>query len=170
MQFLKNREPLGIRGQILLIGGILLIIAFIPVAILMLVGMAPTIVAGLIDNTKEKVKSLTVGFLNFAGCYPYILLIINAEEKLDKCMELITDPQTIVIIYAAAVLGYLVEWAISGIVASIMVKAGERRLKEIEIEQKELIRRWGKEVTGDYPLDRFGYPINDKVEENPEEN
>ncbi len=168
---MRLKRSMGIRGHILLIGAVLLLIAFIPVGLLLFVGMMPTIVAGLIDKTKERVKSLTVGFLNFAGCYPYILLILNAkEEPLSVSYDLVTDPYVIVVIYGAALLGYLVEWSVSGIVAALLFSTGEKRLVDIKKEQKDLVAKWGKEVTGEYELNKYGFPISDKIETNAEEN
>jgi hypothetical protein len=46
-----------------------------------------------------------------------------------------------------------------------MVQAGTARSGAIKRRQAELIERWGKEVTGEIPTDRHGFPLEESSPE-----
>lgn len=131
---------------------------FPAVSIIMVVGMIPTIVLSIIDRSAGKLKTLTIGIINFAGCTPFMVEIFNKGNAISTAMSYIMQPRTIVVMYFAAGMGYLIDWAMTGIVSSIMVQKAKGRLQEIEKQQKALIDRWGLEVTGTVPLDEYGFP------------
>ena len=76
-------------------------------------------------------------------------------------MGLITDPRTIIVMYSAAGIGYMIDWALSGIIATIMMQRATSRLKAIRERQEEMVVRWGPEVTGELLLDSEGFPLED---------
>lgn len=132
----------------------LLGVMFIPIAVIMIVGMAPTVVAGMIDKSKEKLKAITIGFMNFAGCYPYLLELVARHGNDPKvAFNIILDPLNIVIIYTAAGVGYLIEFGVVKSVAGFLKQSAQKRIEEIAVKQQEMVERWGEEVTGDIPLD-----------------
>lgn len=53
----------------------------------------------------------------------------------------------------------MVDWALSGIVATVLVERAKGRVEAIRKEQDDLVS-WGTEVKGDMPLDAFGFPID----------
>jgi hypothetical protein len=55
--------------------------------------------------------------------------------------------------------GWIIDWATAGMVATIMQQSGVRRLADIKARQAALVERWGPEVTGDLPLDPYGFPV-----------
>lgn len=146
--------------MVLGIGGFFTAIVFLPSTMLLFVGMLPTLVAGVVDRGGKGTKALTVGSMNFAGCCPFLLDLWAKGHNADVVVSIITNPQTIVVIYAAAGIGYLISWAMSGIVGTMMVQRGGGRLRDIERRQKALVSRWGPEVTGDLVLDPYGFPVD----------
>lgn len=146
------------KAQILLIVSMITAVMFSAVSIIMVVGMVPTIVAGVVDRTKGKVRTLTVGAMNFAGCAPFMIEVFKNGNNISTAIAYIMQPRTIVVMYFAAGMGYLIDWAMTGIVSSIMVQKAKNRLKDIQKQQKELVERWGPEVTGTIPLDEYGFP------------
>lgn len=159
-----KRKKLGWRGQIILIFGMIAAVVFLPTTMVLLVGMVPTLVACLADRTAERVRGLTVGSMNMAGCAPFIVDLWTSGHTPDRAVEIAFQPLAIIVMYAAAGLGYLIEWAMSGIVATFLNQKAVRRLSDIEAEQQKLVERWGREVTGEIPLDPYGFPL-----EKPEE-
>ena len=59
-------------------------IAVLPTSLLLFAGMAPSIGAFLIDKTKEQLKGMTVGCLNFSACFPYWLTLVKRRGRLEK--------------------------------------------------------------------------------------
>ena len=144
--------------RILLIFGLLTTIVFMPTTIVVAIGMLPTIVAVFIDRSAEKTRGLTVGAMNLAGCMPFLLKLWTTHNDTNTAIMIIKDPRTMVVIYCAAGVGYLIDWAVSGLVASVMVQAGTGRRQQIARRQAEIVERWGREVSGDVPTDRHGFP------------
>ncbi len=146
------------KAQILLIVSMIAGVMFAAVSVIMVVGMVPTIVAGVVDRTKGKVRTLTVGAMNFAGCAPFMIEVFKSGNNISTAITYILQPRTIVVMYFAAGMGYLIDWAMTGIVSSIMVQKAKKRIKDIQKQQKDLVERWGPEVTGTIPLDEYGFP------------
>jgi hypothetical protein len=158
----KKKRKGGGRGllvQFLIIALLLLGVMFSSIAIVLMIGMIPTIVSMIVDATKGKTRTITVGCVNFAGCTPFLVEMIKKGNNIETAVNYILEPRTIVVMYMAAAMGYLIDWALTGIVSSIMVQKAKRRLKDIETEKKGLVERWGMEVTGAMALDEYGFPL-----------
>lgn len=167
----KTVKKAGRRGgKKRILGGMGLIMAlvFMPTTVFLFLAMLPTIVAGVIDRTGKGTMALTVGSMNLAGTTPFLLDLWTSGHTIPDALELISDPRTVIVIYCAAGMGYLIDWVLSGMVAAIMVQHAGLRLKSIKKRQADLVERWGREVTGEVPLDVFGFPIEKKTNFGPE--
>lgn len=154
----KKKKSFGWKGQILLIVAMLLCVLFSAVAVIMVIGMIPTIVASIVDRSEGRMRAMAIGAINFAGCAPFMIEVFKKGNNMETAITYITQPRTIVVMYFAAAMGYLIDWAMTGIVSSIMVQRTKGRLRDIQKLQKELTDQWGPEVTGTIPLDEFGFP------------
>ncbi len=154
-----SRLPVG--SSAMMIFGLLAAVLFIPSTILLVVGMLPTVVAALIDR-KGGARAITVGALNLCGCIPFLMDLWTKGHTTGLAVNLITDPLTIIVMYAAAGIGYMIDWALSGIVATILVQRSTARMEAIRKRQADLVARWGKEVTGELPLDSEGFPVDEQ--------
>lgn len=160
MAKVKKKKGLKWRGQVMLIVTIFAGAVFLPSTILLMIGMVPTPFAILTDRTKSKSKVMTVGALNLAGCSPFLFQLWTTEHSFDRSVSIVTDPFAIVVMWSAAAVGYILNWAMTGIVSSVLYQKGQSRQKTIQKRQKELIERWGAEVSGDMPLDAQGFPLH----------
>lgn len=158
----KKKKKASAPDRILLVIFLITAVVFVPTTFMLFIGLMPTIVARLVDRTKERTKVLTVGFMNFAGCAPFWLQMVRDGHTLEVALNIMTQPSTVVVMYSAALAGYLIEWAMTGVFASLMVQKGQKRLEDIKNLQAELVKRWGVEVTGEIPLDAQGFPIETK--------
>jgi hypothetical protein len=154
----RKKKSFGWKGQIFLILAMFACVIFSAMAVILAVGMVPTIVAAIVDRTEGRMRSLSIGAINFAGCMPFLIEVFKKGNNLETAITYISQPRTIVVMYFAAAMGYLINWAMAGIVSSVMVQRTKSRLKEIQKTQNELTTRWGPEVTGTIPLDEFGFP------------
>lgn len=153
------KKKIGWRERILLAAFIVAAVVFLPITALLFVGMLPTVMARVTDKTKEKTKVLTVGFMNFAGCFPFLYQLAESGLKFENSIGIISEPMTIVMIYTCAVLGYGIEWLVTNMVAGLMVQKGRNRLETIKKIQESMAKQWGPEVAGDLPLDQYGFPL-----------
>lgn len=145
-----------------MVGMLLTSVAVLPTTLLIFIGMMPTVIARFTEKTRQGTRVLTIGFMNFAGCFPFWFKLMQGGHKFDVAVGLVTDPFNIVVMYGSAVVGYLIEWGLAGFIAGLMVQKGHKRLDEIKRIQEGLTKRWGLEVAGDIPLDRFGFPVENK--------
>jgi len=145
--------------QIFLVVGLLMALVFLPTTFVLAIGMMPTLAAIFVDRSKRKTKAVTVGAMNLAGCVPFLLELWMEGHNFEKSFMIVTDAKAIIVMFSAAAVGYLIDWAMTGIVAAFLLQRGKARAKAIKKRQKELKERWGKEVTGDVPVDQYGFAI-----------
>jgi len=155
----KKSKKLTWRGQIILVFTLLAGAAALPTTVMLFLGMLPTMACLFIDRTAEKTRVLTVGAMNAAGCSPFIVQLWTTQNTFESSISIVTDPRTVIVMYCAAGIGYMLDWAISGIVATIMVQRAQHRIALIEKKQEEMIERWGREVTGEIPVDAKGFAL-----------
>lgn len=156
----KKKGAFGMR--LLIIMSVLLSVLFLPTTVMLCIGMVPTFVVFFVNIKAKKSKVITVGAANFAGCSPFMFELWKSGRDMSQSLHITLDPQTIMIMYGAALVGYIIDWALTGIVAGIMVERGKARMKNIRKRQTEMVDRWGKKVTGEQPLDPHGFPIEKK--------
>lgn len=156
----KNKKSkVSWQTQILLIMCVIAALVFLPSTFLLLVGMIPTPFAIFVDRSRGKNKVMAVGALNLAGCSPFLFELWATEHSFEKSFEIASDPFAIIVMWSAAAVGYLVNWAMTGLVAATMYQRGKSRQKFIKKRQQDLIERWGREVSGEIPLDPEGFPL-----------
>lgn len=147
------------KSRILMVAALMMAVVFLPTTVLLFVGMLPTLVAAITDRSPRKSRAITVGAPNLAGCTPFLIEMWMEGQTIDQAVLIITEPSAIITMYSAAAAGYAIDWAMSGIVASVLYQRGLARLDEIEKRQDFLIQRWGDEVTGRMLLDEDGFPL-----------
>jgi len=157
-------NKVGGKLQLFIVMLLVLSIAFVSSAVILFIGLMPMFVAFFVDRSKKKTKSITVGAMNIAGCTPFLMELWTSGGGMDRALSIILDPMAIIVIYAAAGVGYIIDWAMTLVVAAILYQRGIARKKAIEMRQIELEKRWGKEVAGAMALDHEGFPLEAVVE------
>lgn len=157
----KRKGFLGrFKVQLFLVGLLIVSAVFLPTAVLVFVSLMPMFVAFFVDQTRRKLKTVTVGAMNMAGCMPFLMELWTTDHTLEKAFAIIFDPMAIIVIYAAAGVGYLIDWTMTSLVASMVYQHALSRKKAIEERQTQLVERWGAEVNGTVPLDQDGFPLS----------
>ncbi|HCI46107.1 MAG TPA: hypothetical protein DFI00_02315 [Rhodospirillaceae bacterium] len=121
-------------------------VAFYPTTILLLAGMAPTIVAYWSDDGKNGLAPITVGALNLCGVMVPLMDLWISENSFDYALALVADPLNWLIMYSAAAAGWGVWYGVPALYASLSVSTAERRLKQLRQSRAELIQEWGAEL------------------------
>lgn len=157
----KKAKGKKVQGQVRAFMALLILLAavFFSTAILLFVGLLPMFVAFFTDKSRRKTKAITVGSLNLAGCVPFVLELWGTDRSMESALDLISDPMVIIVMYMAAGVGYLVDWAVTLFVANMLYQQGLARQKAIQKRQEQLVVRWGEEVTGDIAVDKDGFPV-----------
>ena len=145
-------------------------IIFLPTTVFLAFGMMPTIAAFATDRSVGRSKTICIGAMNFAGCFPFLLRFWTefGQQTVENAFRLAADIETIIVIYLLAAVGYAIDKAVTGITVSIISQRTDSRLKKIEKEQEKLVKRWGEKVTGQYKLDDYGFPVRPIQEKKPD--
>jgi len=152
------------QSKVLLIAGMMTAIMIAPTTIMLAIGMLPTIVAYFINKRGSRVRALAIGAMNLAGCMPYVYELWLGGHDFSNSLHIVMNPQVVIVMYAAAGVGYVIDWAVSGFVSVILYERGQTRMKEIEKRRQALVERWDKKVTGRIPLDAHGFPVNEEMD------
>ncbi len=137
----------------------------LPTLLLLLVGMAPTLVAYFImDRHPAKYITRAVGYLNFSGCLPYAIDLWRGGGGLwdfENLLLVVSNPFSLLVMYSAAAVGWAILFAAPPVVASYLAVTSEMKEKNLKARQKELIDNWGRNVR----LGSMGAAIDDDDDE-----
>ncbi len=151
----------GVQKQMFIIVALACAVLFAPTTMIFFFGMLPTLAANLVDKTRNKSRTMSVGMMNLAGVMPFVLeLWLSASpNSLEHALAIILQPKTFIIMYVLAAAGYAIEATITGMVANIMQQRATARLKQIDQMLVELQDRWDTFVDGSVKLDDYGFPV-----------
>jgi len=139
---------------------ILLVLTFLvvlagPTMILLLLGMLPTLVALIIDRTKQKSNSLCVGSINFIGVFPYIMGLWGGMNDFTAAFTIVGDIFNLLVMYSAAAFGWFLFLTMPSIISSFVLVLQQRKVAQLRGEQKDLIDEWGAEVAAIVEVQRM---------------
>lgn len=123
-------------------------IAFFPTILLLVIGMAPAIVAFIVDKRPRKVTARAIGYLNFAGCLPYALKLWTGHNTIAGVLSLVGEPSALMIMYSSAAVGWMLNFIMSPIMSAYLAVQHDSKSRSIGNRQEELIKEWGSEVKG----------------------
>ncbi|MFD2264275.1 hypothetical protein ACFSM5_15335 [Lacibacterium aquatile] len=139
----KKRGSGGLIVWVLL--PLIALVAFNSV-LLLLIGMAPTLVALFIDKRPEKYAAYCVGGFNLCGAIPYLLKLILGGHNFQALAAILTNPVAWLVMYGAAGIG----WAVFHYTPEIALRvAGLKERQQIagmKKRQEQLVEEWGDEI------------------------
>lgn len=137
-------------GMAAKVGAILLFVTglffFLPTVLLLMVAMLPTGVALVVDRSVSRTGWLCVGGLNFAALSPSLFSLWFEGHTLERATVMIGDVFTLLLIYGAAALGWLLYMTTPEIISAVMQMTSSRRVAKLKAQQKSLVEEWGPEV------------------------
>jgi len=157
----KTKKMSG-KSTVFMVSGIAMAFLFLPTTFFLFVGMLLTPLALLVDRTRQKTKMMAVGSMNLAGCSPFLFNLWSHGNEFEYAFDIVTNVESMIIIYTAAGMGYGINWVMTSTVATTLYERWKKRQIAIKKRQEELVTRWGPSVTGDMPLDPDGFPIDPK--------
>lgn len=139
-----KRRRVGSIFMWLLAAGVLF--AFYESIVLLLVGMLPTGLALLFDRSPQKDQVRSVGYLNFAGCLPWMVDFWMSGGGFARVFDIIGDPLVLGVMYSAAVAGWGLCFMVRPFVTTYLIVASELKESHLTKRQSELVDRWGEAV------------------------
>lgn len=140
----KPRAPLGVRFAVFML--FVTAVVFLPSTIIFSICMIPTLVAAVVDNNAQRTAWLTVGAMNLAGTVPVWFGLWDTGHTIPVAFQIVLQPATLLLAYGGACIGWIIYYNVTPFVASVVIGKNERRIKEIQKQQKELVQKWGEEV------------------------
>ena len=137
--------------------------------ILLALGLSPTVVAFIVDKSKGKYATISVGGMNIAGITPALLELWGGKNNISAAMSILTDPLDLLIMFAGAAFGWMIYLTIPPVVSGLLTLISQHRISQLRSEQKKLIKEWGEGIAvGPRALDarEAGQNLDDVVDEN----
>lgn len=147
----KTSVKVGFMPILLSLLFVAALLTSLPTILLAVVGLLPTGVAFIIDRTEGRQNTQTVGWMNFAGLWPYLWMLWSEEHSISRAMEFLGDAFVWLVIYGAASFGWTIFVLLPPIIVQILDILAERRVESIRENQREIIAEWGKEVAETQP-------------------
>lgn len=141
----KTGRPLSFKFAVFSL--IVLGIIFTPTTVLLCGCLLPTYIAALVDQTENKIAGITVGMMNLSTSIPALLTLWRGHNGIHEAVQLLLTPETIIFSYSGAAAGWGLYYYVPPLIAAVLRRKSERRLKDIEKRQMELVRKWGEEVS-----------------------
>jgi hypothetical protein len=138
-------------GKLIVTGVLMLpvIAVLMPSCIVLAINMAPTMVAYVIDRTREKYLVVTVGLLNICGTLPAEAELWSRGQTYNTAMDIASDPFFWLMAYGAAAIGWAIYLALPPILERYYGITSQARLQVHRRKKQVLIEAWGEEVAGE---------------------
>jgi len=132
-----------IRAFLILIGILGVLFAALPTAIVLSVGLMPTLVALIVDVTRGRYLTKCVAGLNVAGVLPFLHKLLTSGHDVPTAMNIVSDAFAWLVMYSAAAMGWLLFLGLPGLVSMIKVLSAKRRVYVLQETQRALLNEWG---------------------------
>jgi hypothetical protein len=120
-------------------------LAALPLTLIVAAGMMPTAAVAMIDR-RPRYLSYTVGAMNLAGVFPFLLAVVKANMSIVAAATKLSEPLTWLVMYGAAAAGWLLCGATPMMArACIELQAFQHR-RALEALGKAIREEWGPEV------------------------
>jgi hypothetical protein len=143
-----RRRRLEVRFETILIGIVLVFLAvvFAPTTLVITFAMAPTVLMFVMDDDKQKSRTLSVGALNLAGTVPALFELWARWNTIPGAVEMIATAHPWWFAFGGALAGWLMTWIVPIAMANYMVKQREGSLDELEKRHEAMRDVWGLDV------------------------
>ena len=143
----ENSKAKKKAGSVLFwILGASVLFAFYESFALLAIGMVPSLVAVLIDRTRNKNAARTVAYINFVGCLPWLMDYWLVGGGIERVLNIVSDPYALLIMYTAAAAGWMLYFALRPVVSAYLGVAAEIKEVQLKLRQSQIVDVWGATV------------------------
>jgi len=126
----------------------LLAVTALPLCILLLTGLVPSMVAALVDRYRAKYLTRTVGFMNLAGLTPLVVQLWGAGHTMVGLADILSRPINWLTMYGAAGIGWVLFLGMPSLARVFVDIRADQLQRDLNTRATGLVREWGEEVTG----------------------
>ncbi len=124
-----------------------MLVISLPTVILLLFGMLPSIVAWIVDRSKQKYATFCVCGMNFSGVFPFLSDVWFKDHTTDAAVNILTNVFDLMVIYGAAAFGWMMFIAVPPVISQFISAMLQRRVTTLREEQQKIIEEWGEGVS-----------------------
>jgi len=128
-----------------------LAVTALPLCILLLAGLIPTMVATLVDRYRTKYLAGTVGFMNLAGLTPLVVQLWGDGLTMASVAHILSRPIDWLTMYGAAGIGWILFLGMPSVARVFVDIRADQLQRDLKARAKSLVQEWGEEVTGKSP-------------------
>jgi len=136
-------KPIKTRAFLILAAILGFLFAALPTAIVLSVGLMPTLVALIVDVTRRRYLTKCVAGLNIAGVLPFLHKLLTTGHDVQTAMGIVSDAFAWLVMYSAAAMGWLLFMGLPGVVSMFKVLTAKRRVYMLQELQRTLLNEWG---------------------------
>lgn len=140
------------------------VIVGLPTAIVVAVGMLPTLVSFIVDMTPGRYACRCVAGLNVAGVAPFVDKLWSGHNDVGAAMNIIGDTLAWLAFYGSAGFGWILFMSLPGVVATSRTLNARRIVHNMQIKQEELAHEWDLKVKSNDPEEADSESIGDGID------
>ena len=125
-----------------------LAVTALPLCILLLTGLVPTMVATLLDRYRAKYLTRTVGFMNLAGLTPLVVQLWSDGLSMVSVAHILSRPVNWLTMYGAAGIGWVLFLGMPSVARIFVDIRADQLQQDLKARAARLVEEWGEEVTG----------------------
>lgn len=111
------------------------------------VGLMPTVVAFVIDRSPRRHATATVGGINFAAVFHFLIPLWLAGGDLHAATRTLTDPVALAAMYLAAAAGWGLYIGVPPIICAVRRASALQKVRQLKAQQRKLTQEWGKDIS-----------------------
>jgi hypothetical protein len=149
----KRKVSRSTKGgtTIAVIGLMVLVVVALPLCLVVVAGMLPTIVAAITDRHPKRYLLRSLAALNLAGMIIPVAALLHAGMTVAGAATVLFDPFKWLWMYGGAALGWLCYLGAPAIAKVVVETQAAQAQRDLQHRAKALAEEWGEEVTGRQP-------------------
>ena len=126
----------------------LLAVTALPLCLLLMAGLIPTMVAAMVDRFRARYLTRTVGAMNLAGIAPLAFRLWSDGLTLRAATDILLHPVSWLLMYGAAAIGWAIFLGMPSVARTFVDVRADHLQHQLKARAKVLVEEWGEEVTG----------------------
>lgn len=140
----RGRGGLGSTIGLTVLG--VLVVAVLPLCLVILAGMAPTIAAAVSDRHPQRHLLRSVAVLNIAGMVQPVAMLLHLGLSVYGAAMVLFDPNQWLWMYGSSAVGWLCFLGMPPAMAYVIAGRAARTERELQARAEALVAEWGEEV------------------------
>lgn len=123
-----------------------LVVAVLPLCLVILAGMAPTIAAAISDRHPQRHLLRSVAVLNVAGMVQPVAMLLHVGLSVYGAAMVLFDPNQWLWMYGSSAVGWLCFLGMPPAMGYVIAGRAARTERELQARAEALVAEWGVEV------------------------